>query len=94
MTNVVHPEFDRLRRIGAEIKGVLDEMHREGQRLGQDGWPLDWRNGHSPYDYELDALKEKHGVDYAIVWNADGRTVKSVRVRSTAATAAQQGEWK
>lgn len=79
-TNVLYPEFDRLARIGAEIKAALDAFHRELQRLGQD-YPLEWRNGHSPYEYELDALQEKYGVDYDIVWNKDGRTVQSVRVR-------------
>jgi hypothetical protein len=78
--NVLHPEFDRLRRIGAEIKTILDELHRELQRRTQ-AEAFAWCNGNSPYEHEIDALKEKHGVDYSIEWNADGRTVKSVRVR-------------
>lgn len=80
-TNVVTVEFDRLSRIGTEIKAVLDAYHRELQRLGQDGAPLDWRNGNSPHDDELRALQERYGVDYDVVWNEDGRTVKAVRVR-------------
>jgi hypothetical protein len=80
MNNVVRPEFDRMQRIATEIKAVLDEIHRELARLGQDGWPLEWRNGHSPWELELAALQEKHAISFDIVWNTDGRTAKSVRV--------------
>lgn len=69
-----------LQRISAEIKAVLDKFHRELARLGQDA-PLEWRNGHSPYEHELDALQEKYAVDYTIVWNENGCTVRSVQAR-------------